>query len=98
MPAYPVLCYAPGCAHEATLKIAARWSDGITGELKTYFLACPTCLSKLLPIAQAKQAACRLAAGETLGPAEVFDLRRGQRDRELVPRAATTAGQPRRAD
>lgn len=86
MPPYPVMCYAKGCSREAAYKIAARWSDGVTSELKTYFLACPDCLSGLYRAARAKQAACRLAAGETLGAPEVFEMRRGARDRELVRR------------
>ena len=86
MPPYPVRCYAPGCAREAQYKIAARWSDGVTRELKTYFLACADCLPGLYRSAAAKKSACRLAAGETLGDPEVFDVRRGARDRELVRR------------
>jgi hypothetical protein len=86
MPSYPVRCYARGCTREATYKIAARWSDGVTRELKTYFLACPACLSELYRTAQVKKAACRLAAGETLADPEVFEMRRGARDRELVRR------------
>ena len=83
MPPYPVLCYAPGCRNEAAFKIAARWSDGVTGELKTYFLTCPTCLPELFPVVKVKQGACRLAPGESLGPPEVYELTRGQRDQAL---------------
>jgi hypothetical protein len=86
MPPYPVTCYAEGCDREATYKIAARWSDGVTRELKTYFLACPNCLQKLYPIAKRKHAACRLAAGETLGEPQVFELQRGSRDQQLIHR------------
>lgn len=84
---YPVLCYAKGCPKEAVYKIAARWSDGVTSELKTYFLACESCLPKLYRIAKVKKAACRLAAGESLGEPQVFEMTRGRRDRELVRRA-----------
>jgi hypothetical protein len=80
------MCYARGCPHEAAYKIAARWSDGVTSELKTYFLACPECLPELYRTARVKKAACRLAAGESLGDPEVFEVRRGARDRELVRR------------
>ena len=83
---YPVLCYAPGCGRPAHVKIAARWSDGATHELKTYFLACPDCVPTLFARARVKQAACRLAAGETLRQPEVYELARGGRDRELVRR------------
>jgi hypothetical protein len=87
MPPYRVECYAKGCSHEAVFKIAARWSDGVTSELKTYFLACSECLSKLYREANVKKSACRLAAGESLGEPEVFEMTRGRRDRELVRRA-----------
>jgi len=86
MPPYPVLCYAEGCSREGRYKIAAQWSDGVTRELKTYFLACTECLPELYGTARVKKAACRLAAGETLGEPEVFEIRRGARDRELVRR------------
>jgi hypothetical protein len=83
---YPVLCYAPGCGRPARFKIAARWSDGVIHELKTYSLACDGCLAALLASARVKQAACRLTEGETLGAPVVYELTRGARDRELVRR------------
>ena len=86
LPPYRVMCYAPGCPNEAAYKIAARWSDGVTSELKTYSLACPGCVSELFRAARVKKAACRLAAGESLGDPEVFELTRGRRDRQLVRR------------
>lgn len=84
MPPYPVMCYAPGCANEAAYKVAARWSDGITYELKTYSLACEGCLSNLFRAAKQKRDRCRLAAGESLDEPAIFCLARGERDRELV--------------
>jgi hypothetical protein len=87
MPPYPVLCYGPGCREPAAFKIAAAWSDGVTRELKTYYLCCPACLPKLLPQAKAKQAACRLVPGESLDVPGVYELRRGGRDQVLVRRA-----------
>ena len=86
MPPYPVMCYAPDCPNEAAFKVAARWSDGLTDELKTYYLACPACLPKLYASAVAKRAACRLAAGETLEAPGVYELRRGGRDKQLKRR------------
>ena len=79
MPPYPVLCSRPGCVHPARVKIAARWSDGTTHELKTYYLACDGCVSELLPQARAKRQACRLTAGETLDEPAVYELRPGGR-------------------
>jgi hypothetical protein len=86
MPAYLVRCSRPGCGREALYKIAARWSDGLTQELKTYALTCPACLAGELAKARAKQAACRLAAGETLELPGVYELARGLRDPELARR------------
>jgi hypothetical protein len=81
------MCYAKECSNEAAFKIAARWSDGVTKELKTYFLSCAGCLAALYHAAKVKKAACRLAAGETLGEPEVFEITRGRRDRDLARRA-----------
>jgi hypothetical protein len=86
LPSYPVICYSNGCPREALYKIAAGWSDGVTSELKTYFLACATCLPELYRAAKVKKSACRLAAGETLLDPQVFEMTRGRRDRELVRR------------
>jgi hypothetical protein len=86
MPPYQVVCYAPGCEREAQFKIAARWSDGVIGELKTYYLACSQCLPVLYRSARVKKSACRLAAGESLGEPEIYEMVRGRRDRELVRR------------
>jgi len=87
MPAYPVRCTAPGCDRLADFKIAARWSDGVTGELKTYALSCPDCLATLYERSLARQKMCRLAPAETLEAPGIYQLVRGQRDRELTRRA-----------
>ena len=84
MGAYPVMCYRPGCGAAAVYKIAARWSDGVTQELKTYALSCPGCLAGQFAASKAKQAACRLAAGETLEAPGIYELSRGTRDARLV--------------
>src|SRR4051812_13656808 len=83
MPPYPVLCYTAGCGRPAVYKLAARWSDGVTGELKTYGLACADCLPGWFRRARARQAACRPAPGETLDAPGIFRLERGQRDQQL---------------
>lgn len=83
MPPYPVMCYSPGCANPAAFKVAARWSDGLTDELKTYYLCCDDCLPKFYALAVAKRAACRLAPGEKLEAPGVYDLSRGDRDKKL---------------
>lgn len=83
MPPYPLYCYKKGCGQLAVYKIASRWSDGITSELKTYALSCPGCLADWFRQSLKKQKACRLAAGEKLEPPGIYHLVRGQRDRRL---------------
>jgi hypothetical protein len=92
MPPYPVLCYMPGCPYPAAFKVAARWSDGVTRELKTYSLACPDCLPHLFAHAIVKRSACRLAPGETLEEPGVYELHRGERDKTLRRRADLEQG------
>jgi hypothetical protein len=86
MPNYLIRCTAPGCAEPASYKIAARWSDGVTHELKTYALSCSACLAESFHRSRAKQAACRLAPNETLEAPSIYDLSRGRRDPQLVRR------------
>jgi len=86
MPPYPVLCYTRGCGQPAVYKIAARWSDGVTAELKTYALCCPDCLSAWFRRSREKQAACRRAPGEILEPPGIFEWSRGLRDKALPRR------------
>jgi hypothetical protein len=86
MSPYSVRCYQPGCTALAVYKIAARWSDGLTDELKTYALSCPACLADCFRRARARRAVCRLASGETLEEPGIYELARGRHDRELVRR------------
>jgi hypothetical protein len=64
-------------------KVAARWSDGITSELKTYALCCKECLATFFRQARQKQAACRTTRGETLETPGIFLVQHGQRDKQL---------------
>lgn len=84
---YVVTCSQRGCTRPAVFKIAARWSDGVTRELKTYGLSCEPCLNEQFARSKVKQAACRLAPGETLESPGIYDLSRGQRDLQLARRA-----------
>jgi hypothetical protein len=84
MPPYPIRCYTRGCDRLAAYKIAARWSDGITQELKTYSLCCEECLPASFRRSREKQSACRLAPGESLEPPGIYSLKRGQRDSVLA--------------
>ncbi len=83
MPPYPVLCYTRGCGRPAVFKIAARWTDGLTAELKTYALCCAECLPDWFHRSRQKQKECRLTAGEQLDAPNIFHLERGQRDQQL---------------
>lgn len=87
MPPYPVNCCGANCQSPASFKIAAQWTDGITRELKTYFLSCQECLNTLLIQAGEKQRVCRLAPAEKLEPPGIYDLSRGAPDRNLVRRS-----------
>jgi hypothetical protein len=86
MPPYPILCYTRGCGRAARYKIAARWSDGATQELKTYALTCAKCLGESFRRSRQKQAACRLAPGETLEAPGIYELAHGRRDQQLQRR------------
>src|SRR5262245_57676556 len=83
MPPYPVRCSRPGCGRLADFKIAARWSDGVTQELKTYALTCAECLAESFRVSRQKQTACRLAPGETLEAPGIYELAHGRRDQQL---------------
>ncbi len=84
MPPYPVCCY--GCGRPAAYKIAARWSDGVTHELKTYGICCADCFADWFRRGRDRQAACRLAPGETLEAPGVYEMARGLRDQQLTRR------------
>lgn len=80
---YSVLCTQSGCSHPAQYKIAARWTDGITQELKTYGLACVNCVPVAFRDSLEKQKQCRRASGEILEPPGIYQIERGQRDDQL---------------
>ncbi|HEV3203122.1 MAG TPA: hypothetical protein VGY77_02005 [Gemmataceae bacterium] len=83
MASYPVLCHRPECGRPAIYKIAARWSDGVTQELKTYSLCCAECLAECFRESCARQARCRKGKNEILDAPSIFMLERGKRDRIL---------------
>ena len=83
---YTIHCTRKECARPAVYKIAARWSDGATQELKTYALTCAKCLAESFRQSRRKQAACRLAPGETLEAPGIYELEHGRRDQQLQRR------------
>jgi hypothetical protein len=83
MPPYPLFCYQKGCGKPAIYKIAACWSDGVTGELKAYGLTCAECLPEWFRRACHRQAVCRLTLGEILEPPGIYLIQRGQGDSQL---------------
>jgi hypothetical protein len=84
MPSYPIYCYTKGCKNLAGYKIAARWSDGVQSELKTFSLCCTDCLPACFQASIAKQKSCRLTQGETLESPGIYQLKHGERDRTLM--------------
>jgi hypothetical protein len=80
---YQILCTHRGCSRPAHYKIAARWSDGVTSELKTYALCCRDCVRPALEESRRRQSRCRLAAGESLERPGVYKLEAGKHDNEL---------------
>jgi hypothetical protein len=83
MPAYQVFCYSKDCKNLAQYKIAARWSDGVVSELKTYGLCCEECLPQWFQRGLDHHRACQLTPGETLEAPGIFRLQHGQRDQAL---------------
>jgi hypothetical protein len=83
MPPYPLICYERNCGQPAVYKIAARWSDGLTSELKTYGLVCETCLPAWFRKTVAKQGQYQLLRGETLEAPGIYALQPGNRDAVL---------------
>lgn len=83
MPPYPIYCHNRTCKNLAQYKIAARWSDGLRSELKTYDLCCEECLPEAYRRAVHKRAACALVPGETLDVPGIYRIERGLRDQQL---------------
>ena len=83
MPAYPLYCYTKDCKNLALYKIAAQWSDGKVGELKTYGLCCEQCLPTWFRRGRASHQTCQVTPGETLEAPGIYRLQHGQRDRKL---------------
>lgn len=80
---YPVLCYGRDCSELAVYKIAARWSHGASSELKTYGLACPSCLPMLYRSSLQRQKLARTLSGELGEKPGIYLLREGSQDQQL---------------
>jgi hypothetical protein len=83
MKPYPICCSGDDCERDAEFKMAARWSDGLTEELKTYGMSCGPCLSSLYRQAEIRRSRCRLAMNETIDAIGIYRLSRGRRDVKL---------------
>ena len=78
---YRVTCSE--CDLPAQFKVAARWSDGQTEELKTYGLCCQEHLAECFRRSRERQAACRLVPGEILEPPGIFERGTGPQQRRV---------------
>ena len=83
MPPYQIYCHTKDCKNPAEYKIAAKWSDGVVSELKTYGLCCEECLPQWLKRGRDRHLACQLTPGETLDEPGIYRLQRGRRDQVL---------------
>src|SRR5687768_13239041 len=80
---YPIRCTGKGCARPAEYKIAARWTDGITEELKTYGLTCADHLAEVYRQSLNRQRSYQFAPGELLDPPGIYRCEPGRRDDQL---------------
>jgi len=69
---YQVTCQR--CGLPALFKVASRWTDGHTHELKTYALVCQSCVDAALADARKRREACVTDHNETIDPPEIFEL------------------------
>jgi hypothetical protein len=82
---YRPACSAAGCESPAIYKIAATWSGSASRELKNYGLACEQHRDQVFATARSHHERLRLAEDEKVGPLELYVLRGGCRDAELIP-------------
>ncbi len=71
---YPIHCTEKDCANLAQFKVASRWSDGITEELKTFGLVCRSCLPQVFRQSLQKYQSCRLSVGEELDEPGIYEF------------------------
>lgn len=72
---YQVVCQS--CCAPAVYKIASRWTDDHTSELKTYALSCAECVEKNMVDALRRRNECRTDPGERIDLPEVYQLTMG---------------------
>jgi hypothetical protein len=80
---YPISCTHRNCSRTAEYKVAARWTDGVIEELKTYALCCAVCLPEAYASSRRKRSACRLSGSEKLDQPGIYRLEHGRRDAGL---------------
>ena len=79
-----IACKEAGCPEPAIYKIAARWSDGVFNELKSYGFACADHLGSVFRAAEARRSIHHPIPGESLGEIQIFRWEPGKRDSQLV--------------
>lgn len=83
MYSHDVNCTHPYCSDLATYKVAARWSDGGSEELKTYGFACSDHLGEVFQEAKNRRLDYTLCPGEAIEEMAIYRFEPGKRDRQL---------------
>lgn len=79
-----IRCGQEGCNEPAAYKIAARWSDGVFNELKSYGFACSDHLGPIFRGAEDRRSDYNTTPGESLGEIQIYKWETGKRDGQLV--------------
>jgi hypothetical protein len=80
---YVVPCSHPDCRQPASYKIAARWSDGQSAELKTYGFSCSEHLGSVFREAEQRRSDYMPSPSESIEELAIYRHEPGKRDRFL---------------
>ena len=80
---FVVSCSHPDCREPAAYKVAARWSDGRTAELKTYGFSCSEHLERVFRDSEQRRLDYPLSPGEAIEEIAIYRYETGKRDRQL---------------
>jgi hypothetical protein len=78
-----VTCTHPDCRESAAYKIAARWSDGVFTELKTYGFACSEHIGPVFRESAQRWTEYTTTSGESIEELAIYRYEPGKRDRLL---------------